>query len=92
MITLFELKNKSLLRFFVRTPFAVKNLFLMIQMAALLTFVYLVWFRKDGLVVQNITKILKGLNSNTFNYLSGHSESLRLTKLLNNYNYPITAN
>lgn len=37
------------------------------------------------MVIQNIPKILKGLNSNTFNYLESHSESLRLSRLLNNY-------
>lgn len=47
--------------------------------------IYLIYFRKDGMVYQNIPKILKGLNSNTFNYSEAHSESLRLTKLLNNY-------
>jgi hypothetical protein len=92
MITLFELKNKSILRFFVRTPFYLRNFVLLVQLAFLLLCVYLVYFRKDGMVIQNITKILKGLNSNTFNYLTSHSESLRLTKLLNNYGYPITSN
>ena len=61
-------------------------------MALLLVCVYLVYFRKDGMVIQNITKILKGLNSNTFNYLTSHSEGLRLTKLLNNYGYAISSN
>jgi hypothetical protein len=51
----------------------------------LLSVIYLVYFRKDGMVIENIPRILKGLNSNTFNYLESHSDSLRLTKLLNNY-------
>jgi len=32
------------------------------------------------------------LNSNTFNYLGAHSDTLRLTKLLNNYQAQITSN
>ena len=35
--------------------------------------------------LQDVYKVLKGLNSNTFNYLEAHSEPLRLTKMLNNY-------
>ena len=92
MITLFELKNRSILRFFVRTPFQLRNFVLLLQMAFLLVCVYLVYFRKDGMVISNITKILKGFNSNTFNYLTSHSETLRLTKLLNNYAFPISSN
>jgi hypothetical protein len=45
----------------------------------------MLYFRKDAMVIENIPKVLKGLNSNTFNYLEAHSDSLRLTKLLNNY-------
>ena len=85
MITLFELKNKSFCRCFIRTPFYIKNLFLLGILWLILAFVYLIYFRRDGMVIQNISKILKGLNSNTFNYLEVHSEPLRLTKLLNNY-------
>ena len=92
MITLFELKNKSMCRFFVRTPFYIKNLFLLIQLFVILGFIYVIYFRKDCMVFKNISKILKGLNSNTFNYLETNSESLRLTKLLNNYQTVISSN
>lgn len=92
MITLFELKNKSFCRCFIRTPFYIKNLFLLGILWLILAFVYLVYFRRDGMVIENISKILKGLNSNTFNYLEVHSEPLRLSKLLNNYQTQITSN
>ena len=92
MITLFELKNTSICRLFIRTPFYIKNFFLLSLLGLLLSFVYLIYFRKDGMVIQNISKILKGLNSNTFNYLEVHSDSLRLTKLLNNYQTTISSN
>jgi hypothetical protein len=35
--------------------------------------------------VKNITKILRGLNSETFNYLQDHRASLQITKLLQTY-------
>lgn len=92
MITLFELKNKGFCRCFIRTPFYIKNLFLLLQLAFLMMVIYIVYFRKDGMTVQNVLKVLKGLNSNTFNYLGAHSDTLRLTKLLNNYQAQITSN
>ena len=91
MISLFELKNKGFCKVFIRTPFYIKNFVLLLQLVFLLAVIYLVYFRKDGLVIQNITKILKGLNSETFNYLGANSDSLRLTKLLNNYKAEISS-
>ena len=37
------------------------------------------------MTITNIPRVLKGLNSNTFNYLEDNSEPLRIVKLLNNY-------
>ena len=85
MITIFELKHHRCCRPFMRTPFYIKNTFLLGILGFLLATIYLIYFRKDVIVYQNIYKVLKGLNSNTFNYLEVHSEPLRLTKLLNNY-------
>ncbi|CDW72951.1 UNKNOWN [Stylonychia lemnae] len=92
MISLFELKNKGVFKIFIRIPFYIKNIFLLVSLIMIQAVIYIVYFRKDGLSVQNITKVLKGLNSETFNYLEAHSDSLRLTKLLNNYQLQITSN
>lgn len=95
MITLFELKNKSFCRCFIRTPFYIKNLVLLITLGFILTLIYAVYFRRDGggaMRIHTLSKLLKGLNSDTFNYLSMHSEPLKLTKLLNNYQMQITSN
>jgi hypothetical protein len=95
MITLFELKNKSFLRCFIRTPGSIKNVFLLGFLTFLLIIIYAIYFSKDGtsaLRIQSIVKLLKGLNSDTFNYLTGHSETLKLTKLLNNYQMQINSN
>ena len=95
MITLYELKNKSFLRCFVRTPGYIKNIFLLGFLAFMLTIIYAVYLAKDGsseLRIQSIMKLLKGLDSDTFNYLAGHSETLKLTKLLNNYQVQIDSN
>ena len=85
MITVFELKHQKCCRCFMRTPFYIKNFFLLCILAFMLLVVYVVYFRSDGMTLGNLPRILKGLNSNTFNYLETNSEGLRLTKLLNNY-------
>jgi hypothetical protein len=42
--------------------------------------VYAIFFRPDGGSVQNALKILKGLNSNTFNYLDARGNELEVEK------------
>jgi hypothetical protein len=76
MITIFELKNRGFCRPFCRTPFYIKNLLLLIYLVLFLGFVYLAYFRRDGLYLISITKILRGLNSEVYNYLQSNSEKL----------------
>ena len=85
MITIFELKNKSFCRCFIRTPFYIKNLFLLLALLAFLAMVQLVYFSNDGVYVKSITKILRGLNSDVFNYLNENREPLRMQSSLPNY-------
>ena len=76
MITLFELKNKSFCGCFIRTPFYIKNLFLLATLSMTLSLIYLVYFHKDGagMRIESISKQLKGLNSETFNYLEDNAD------------------
>jgi hypothetical protein len=69
MITIFELKNKSYCGCFIRTPFYIKNLIILIALLVFLTATYLVYFSREGVYMKSITKILRGLNSETYNYL-----------------------
>lgn len=46
----------------------------------LLFIIYAIYFRADGGNYDNIIKILKGLNSNTFNYLETNKNLLGLGK------------
>ena len=92
MISLFALKNKGFCRLFIKTPYYIKNFVLLLQLGVLLGLIYLIYVSRDGMSIQNITRILKGLNSGTFNYLESHADSLRLTKLLNNYKQEISGN
>ena len=46
----------------------------------LLIFIYLIYFRADGGNVEAALKIIKGLNSNTFNYLDSHRDELMVDK------------
>jgi hypothetical protein len=80
MITIFELKHSKCCRCFIRTPFYIKNFFLLCILNFLLLIIYMIYFRKDCMTIMNIPKVLKGLNSNTFNYLETNSNSLKITK------------
>lgn len=52
----------------------------MIVLTVLLFIIYAIYFRADGGNYDNIIKILKGLNSNTFNYLETNKKMLGLDK------------
>lgn len=92
MITLYELKQNKGFRCFTRTPFYIKNAVLLGVLSFLMSVIYVLHFRKDGGNLSSIPRILKGLNSQTFNWLQDHSESLRMTKLLNNYQAQVSTN
>jgi len=44
----------------------------MVILLSLLFIIYAIYFRADGGNLMNAIKILKGLNSNTFNYLESN--------------------
>lgn len=79
MITIFELKNRPFCRFCYKVPYFVKNMFLLLLLALILVPIYFVHFRKESLGVTNIYKILAGLNSKTFNYLTVHDQELNIS-------------
>lgn len=85
MITIFELKHHRCCGCIVNLPFYIKNFFLLTIMSAILLIIYIIYFRSDGKTFQNIPRILKGLNSNTFNYLLTHKDNLHLSSTLNEY-------
>lgn len=80
MLTLYELKQNTCFRIMYKSPYYIKNMFLMGVLAILLFIIYAIYFRADGGNYANIIKILKGLNSNTFNYLETNKNLLGLTK------------
>ena len=53
---------------------------LTISMFIILAIIYMIYFRADGGSYENILKIMKGLNSNTFNYLTSHRSALLVDK------------
>ena len=85
MITIFELKNKSYCGCFIRTPYYIKNFFILVALLLFLSVTYLIYFSREGVYMKSITKILRGLNSETYNYLQGHKESLRITPVIQTY-------
>lgn len=52
----------------------------MMIMSFLLFVIYIMYFRPDGGSINNAMKILKGLNSNTFNYLDANKAQLNVDK------------
>ena len=57
----------------------------MIVLTILLFIIYAIYFRADGGNYANIIKILKGLNSNTFNYLETNKNLLGLERAMPDY-------
>ena len=80
MLTLYQLKQNSCFRFFYKWPYTMKNMFLLVLQLLLLILIYLIFFRADGGSLQGALKILKGLNSNTFNYLDLHRDELQVDR------------
>jgi hypothetical protein len=85
MLTLYELKQNSCFRCLYKSPYYVKNAFLMMVMAVMLLIIYLIYFRADGGSYASMIKIMKGLNSNTFNYLESNSNLLLIDKAIPSY-------
>lgn len=73
MITQYRLKQNKCFRTFYKAPYYIKNAFFLAVQAVLLLFIYLIYFRSDGGSLKNAVKIMRGLNSTTFNYMESHS-------------------
>lgn len=58
----------------------------MCVLSVLLFVIYAIYFRADGGNYANVIKILRGLNSNTFNYLETNKHLLRVDKKIPEYN------
>ena len=87
MISLFVLKHHPLFRWYFKTPSWLKNILLVLTLIVILFVSYFVYFRSDGGNFLNIMKILKGMNSNTFNYLRSKGQDvLFLNKPIRRYN------
>lgn len=69
MITAFELKNRPCCRFFYKIPYFIKNLVLLAAMFLIIGLNYLVHYQMGELTVQQVQKLIAGLNSQTFTYL-----------------------
>ena len=85
MLTLYELKQNSCFRCIYKSPYYVKNIFLMAVLSILLFVIYVIYFRADGGNYQAIMKILQGMNSNTFNYLETNKHVLQVGKKIGKY-------
>ena len=76
MFTLQELRLNWWFRIYYKTPYFIKNAFLMLALLFTLAVFYLMFMRPDGGSYESVMNIVKGLTSNTFNYLSTHNSAL----------------
>jgi len=67
MITLFELKNRPVLRSYYRIPYFIKNCFIMLCLAFALLVIYKIDFEKEGATYMTIYKLFQGMDSKVFN-------------------------
>lgn len=81
MVSLFELKQNKCFKTIYKTPYYIKNAFLISLLSFLITLIYFIYFRYDGGSFKNMIRIFNGLNSNTFNYLENNKD------FLDNFNY-----
>ena len=65
-----------------KTPYFMKNMCLLSVQFVLLLIIYLVYFRSDGGNMQNAMKILRGMNSDTFNYLESNKKKLNVNNAI----------
>lgn len=61
-------------------PYYVKNVLLVCLQVILLFIIYLIYFRPDGGSIESAYKILKGMNSNSFNYFEAHMSEISANK------------
>lgn len=77
MFTLYQLKQNKVFRCCYKAPYYIKNVFLMCVLAVLLFLIYVKYFRPGG-HMRSALRIIRGLNSNTFNYLDANKRELKL--------------
>ena len=66
MLSLYELKNKSSLRWYHRMPYYIKNLGLMIILAIILFTIEMIDFEKDHISYLSLTHAFRGVRVKTF--------------------------
>ena len=80
MLTLYELKQNACFRCIYKSPAIVRNLFLMIGLTLILVPIYLIYFFPGDSSYQSMLKLLKGMNSSTFNYLENKKDRLLINR------------
>jgi hypothetical protein len=80
MLTLYEVKQNTCFRVCYKRNAVIRNCFLMMILVILLIPMYVIFFHPGDQSYESMKKVLKGLNSSTFNYLENNKESLRVDK------------
>lgn len=66
MLSLYELKNKSNLRWYHKTPYWAKNMVMMVCLAIILTIIEIIDFEKDSISYLSLTHAFRGVRVKTF--------------------------
>jgi hypothetical protein len=86
MITSFELKNRPCCRAFYKIPYFVKNLIILVLMAAVMVPTYIFNQRAGDLSVRTVYRMIAGLNSHTFEYIHTKQQGLMITPSIKSIN------
>lgn len=76
MLTMYELKQNSCFRCCYKTPM-VRNIFLMMALSMMMLVIYVMYFYQNTGDYNSMLKVMKGLGSNTFNYLEQNAQELK---------------
>lgn len=79
MLTLYEVKQNTCFRIVYKSPAIIRNMFLMTFLVLILIPIYITFFHPGDMSYQSMLKVLRGLNSSTFNYLENHKEILKVS-------------
>ena len=94
MLTLYQVKQNTIFRCCYKLPGPIQNIFKTFVLIAILIVCYAVYFRTDinGGTYDSMVRIVKGLNSNLFNYLFTNREKTNFQNKIKSFSQSNLAN
>jgi hypothetical protein len=72
MLTLYEVKQNGCIRFVYKSSAIIRNVCLMVTLVCIMVPIYIIYFHPGDTSFESMLKVLRGLNSSTFNYLENN--------------------